>query len=357
MTNKVVHLVPSFGCGGLEKVIVNLINNSSHLNLEHVIISLTDELTMKDQLTLPIEIISLNKKPGNDISTHFKLFSLLRKMKPIALQSYNFATLEYHFIAKLAGVKKLIHSDHGRGGDHPEGKNKLHNFLRYLVGRVVNHYVVVSHDLKKWVIESILIPEKKVSLVFNGVKINKNISASVKNPINFISVGRLDPVKNQTLMIESFVEAINEGLIDSNSVLRVVGDGPSRKVLENIIEQLNASNYVVLLGYQADVESFLLKSDAFLLSSVYEAMPMTILEAMANKIPVLCTDVGGISQFISDESAWISPSKDKQAYKNYLSDLQKNEVERLDKINTAYDLVCEKYSIETMVDRYCGFYQ
>jgi len=356
MKNKVVHLVYSFGCGGLEKVIVNLINNSSNIDLEHIVISLTNELTMQEQLEFPVKIISLDKSSGNDFKSHWKLFSLLKKIKPITIQTYNFSTLEYHFVAKLAGVQNLIHSDHGRGGDHPEGKNKLHNIFRNIVGKIVDYYVVVSYDLKNWVVESISVSENKVHLVFNGVKVNKIVRCHNSKPINFVSIGRLDPIKNQKLLIESFAEAISEGVLDKESKLQLVGDGPSRIELELLIEKLQVADSIKLLGYRSDIESILRSSDAFLLSSLYEAMPMTILEAMANKIPVLCTDVGGISKFISHDHALIVPSVDKHAFKEGLKTLQKNNKEQKDKINSAYKLVCENYSVETMVDVYTSMY-
>lgn len=136
---KVVHLVPSFGCGGLEKVIVNLVNNSQQYDVRHVLISLTTEFGMIKAFDVPVDVYCIGKKPGKDITSHIKLFRLLKRIKPVAFHSYNFGTIEYHLIAKLAGVTTTVHCDHGRGGDDPKGLNQFNNRFRKIISLFINH--------------------------------------------------------------------------------------------------------------------------------------------------------------------------------------------------------------------------
>ena len=157
VTKSIVHLVYSFGCGGLEKVIANLINHSTEYDVEHVLISLTDDISMLEQVDKKIKFFVLGKKSGNDIRTHVKLFSLLKEIKPQTINTYNFGTIEYHLVAKLAGVPIRVHSDHGRGGDDPAGRNKLHNTFRKFIANFITEYIVVSYDLFQWVLNLSLI--------------------------------------------------------------------------------------------------------------------------------------------------------------------------------------------------------
>jgi sugar transferase (PEP-CTERM/EpsH1 system associated) len=357
MTNRVVHLVYSFGCGGLEKVIANLINHSKQYDVEHVLVSLTDDTSMLDQVDEKIKIIVLDKKPSNDIKTHFKLFSLLKKLKPKAINTYNFGTIEYHFVAKLAGVPIRVHSDHGRGGDDPAGKDRLHNMFRIFIAKFITEYVVVSYDLYQWVINDLKIERNKVSLLFNGVVVPESIDYVDSSVQTFVTVGRLDKVKNQKLLINAFAYAVKNKLEFADCILNIVGEGPLYQELSDQIDSLNMQESIKLLGFRNDITNILDNSDVFVLSSVYEAMPMTILEAMANKTPVICTNVGGISQFISEEQTWFVESKNCEALANKLNEVRINDEARLKKVNNAYALVYDKYAMQQMVkaymDKYC----
>lgn len=356
VTNRVVHLVYSFGCGGLEKVIANLINYSTAYDVEHVIISLTADVSMSEQVNENVRVIVLNKRSGNDISSHVQLFGLLKKLKPKAINTYNFGTIEYHFVAKMAGVPIQVHSDHGRGGDDPFGKNKLHNIFRKLMANFISEYVVVSYDLYQWISTEINVNRNKLSLLFNGVAVPEKIASSSAQPKSFVTVGRLDKVKNQKLLIDAFAHAVNTIDGFGNCQLNIVGDGPLYNELLAQIELLNMKDSIHLLGFRNDITDILSDSDIFVLSSIYEAMPMTILEAMANKIPVICTKVGGISQFISEEQAWFVESNNCEALANKLNEVRINDASRFEKLSNAYNLVYEKYAMQQMVEAYMNKY-
>ena len=356
MTNKVVHLVYSFGCGGLEKVIANLINNSEEYDVEHVLVSLTDDVSMLDQVDKKIQVFVLDKKSGNDIRTHIKLFSLLKKLKPRAINTYNFGTIEYHFVAAVAGVPVRVHSDHGRGGDDPLGKNKLHNTFRKFIARFITEYVVVSYDLFQWILNDIKVKPSKLTLLFNGVVVPQEKKCSIDDPKTFVTIGRLDKVKNQKLLIDAFAQSVKSIPSFEQCTLNIVGDGPLFTELQLQIESLNMQNHIHLLGFREDITTILDESDIFVLSSLYEAMPMTILEAMANKTPVICTNVGGISQFITEEQAWFVEPSNCEALTNKLNEVKNSSEKRRLKANEAYTLVYEKYAVKQMVKAYMEKY-
>jgi len=351
-TNRVVHLVYSFGCGGLEKVIANLINYSTEYDVEHVLISLTDDVSMLKQVDKKIKVHVLDKKSGSDIKIHFKLFYLLKKLKPSVVNTYNFGTIEYHFVAKFAGVPIHVHCDHGRGGDDPAGKNKLHNMFRKFIANFITEYIVVSYDLYQWILNDIKVSRKKLSLLFNGVTVSEKVELSCSSPKTFVTVGRLDKVKNQKLLINAFAQAVSTIDGFEHCILNIVGDGPLHNELLTQINLLEMQHSIHLLGFRNDITAILKNSDIFVLSSFYEAMPMTILEAMANKTPVICTNVGGISQFISEEQAWFVESKNCKALANKLNEVRVNDVLRLEKVSGAYNLVNEKYDMKQMVKAY-----
>ena len=360
---KVVHIVPSFGCGGLEKVVVNLINNSEHYNVKHVLVSLTTDFELAKEINCPIEVYCLGKKPGNDVMSHLKLFKLLRKIKPTAVHTYNFGTIEYHLVAKAAGVKTTVHCDHGRGGDDPKGQNQFNNFFRKQISRFIDHYIVVSYDLFRWVTEDLKIPKPKVQLVFNGVTIEKNVpdkkSASPNSdaPFTITTVGRIDPIKNQKLLLNAFELGKQRYSHWQNVKLQLAGNGPIFEELTQYAASLKSASDIQFLGFRSDVPDILAGTDLFALSSFYEAMPMTILEAMAQKTPVITTDVGGISKFITEQHAWLVESDNVEAYCSTLNDIMSDELGRHKKVGVAHQLVLDHYSMDKMVDKYMDLYQ
>ena len=126
----IAHLIYRLDIGGLERVMLNCINQMQGEKFQHVIISLTDANNFAQAENTHIEVFCLGKKQGSDLGIHFKLLKLLRKIKPAILHTYNLPTIEYHPISWLAGVKGHIHAEHGRDIGDPQGLNKIHNFLR-----------------------------------------------------------------------------------------------------------------------------------------------------------------------------------------------------------------------------------
>ena len=358
MTKKILHLVYSMGCGGLEKVIVNLINGSKDYSCEHIIVILTPEHELVSLIDGKVTVYCVNKKPGKDIHCHWRLYKLFRKLRPDVLNTYNFGTIEYQMVAKMAGIHLGIHSDHGRGGDDSLGKNGRNNLVRRFMSRFIDVYVVVSKDLYYWVKNDIRIESKQIKIVQNGVAIeNYSERRSSETAFTFCTVGRLDEIKNQILMIKAYHRALETSPELLVTKLQLVGDGPMRDVLKALVLSLQLENNVELMGYREDIANILSMANAFVLSSNYEAMPMTILEAMASHVPVVTTDVGGIRHFISDQEATFVEAGNEQLLAEKFIELYQHPKNYQGKINKAYKLVSDNYSLQNMCKIYMDIYE
>ena len=358
MTKKILHLVYSMGCGGLEKVIVNLINGSKDYSCEHIIVILTPEHELVSLIDGKVTVYCVNKKPGKDIHCHWRLYKLFRKLRPDVLNTYNFGTIEYQMVAKMAGIHLGIHSDHGRGGDDSLGKNGRNNVVRRFMSRFIDVYVVVSKDLYYWVKNDIRIESKQIKIVQNGVAIeNYSERRSSETAFTFCTVGRLDEIKNQILMIKAYHQALEISPELLVTKLQLVGDGPMRDVLKALVSSLQLENNIELMGYREDIANILSMANAFVLSSNYEAMPMTILEAMASHVPVVTTDVGGIRHFISDQEATFVEAGNEQLLAEKFIELYQHPKNYQGKINKAYKLVSDNYSLQNMCKIYMDIYE
>lgn len=357
MKRTVVHLVYSLGCGGLEQVIINLIENSKEYDVKHIIITLVDVQDLYKNLTQKIQIFSLNKKPESDIGSHYKLFKLLKEIKPDVLNTYNFGTIEYQFTAFLAGVKTQIHSDHGRGGDDSAGTSKKRNMIRKAVSYLLDKYVVVSPDLFSWGKETLKLNNKKIQLIYNGVDTKKYSPGETKyNKYTICTIGRADPIKNQSLLINAYKVLYDNYSDFKNTQLLIVGDGPIFNELEEEIRSLGMGDNIQLLGYRSDIDEIMKKSNLFVLSSNYEAMPMTILEAMACDLPVISTDVGGVRYLVSEDVGWLVPKNDVAAMADTINMAFKDQATFSNKSEKARKMVASKFSINKMVEEYLVLY-
>jgi sugar transferase (PEP-CTERM/EpsH1 system associated) len=357
MKRKVVHLVYSLGFGGLEQVIVNLINNSTQYNVQHYIITLTGEQDLYEAIKPDIEIYNLNKKPGKDLSIHWKLYQLLSKLNADVLHSYNFGTIEYHAVATLAGIERRIHCEHGRGGDDPDGMNYWHNVIRKFSCLFIHKFIVVSPDLKQWGKDVLGLKKDKLKIIMNGVSLNEYYPSQDKHDqYTICTVGRANPVKNQKLLIEAFNILKKRGEEYAKLQLQIIGGGPIFDELKQQVKTLGLESQVTLLGYRKDVADIMRKADLFVLCSVYEAMPMTILEAMACQLPVIATNVGGVSHMISDNEAWIIESNNADVLANAIATAYSEKRLAQTKAEQGLKLVEDKYSIEQMVQAYMSLY-
>jgi sugar transferase (PEP-CTERM/EpsH1 system associated) len=353
----VVHLTHSFGCGGLERVIANLIQYSGD-EFRHVIISLTDETSFSYALPKDTEVHTLKKQDGLDIHCHLRLLRKLKSVNADVLHTYNFATLEYHVISKLSGVKVNIHADHGLGEDSEDLGDWKYKLFRKSISLLLDHYIVVSEELKRWAIDTIGVKPSKVKFVFNGVPIPEKgqLKDKGKNKLNLVTIGRLAPIKNQARLLKS-LSLVNKLHPEISLHCDIVGDGPEMDELKKLSSLYHLEKNVTFHGHQNDVVPFIKNSDALVLSSDYEAMPMTVLEAMSHCRPAICPDVGGVKDFVSDDDIYLTECSPTGIAEAIIKLAKSSSKEYSLKVYSAYSKVKEAYSVEKMTQVYEGLYR
>lgn len=358
----IVHLIYRLDIGGLERVMLNCIHQMQADNFKHIIISLTDANNFAQDENNAIEVFCLGKKQGADLGIHLKLYQLLKQLKPAILHTYNLPTIEYHPISWLAGVKGHIHAEHGRDIGDPQGLNKKHNLLRKLMSYFIQSYICVSEDLHTWLINTVGISTKKALLIQNGINterfnLPKKSNQEHKNQLRFAIVARITPVKDHQNLLNALVLLQKEIGVENMPALAIVGDGAQRVQLEKFCQgnQLSTVNF---LGARDDIAEILANTDVFVLSSIAEGIPMTILEAMSAKTPIVATRVGGIPEVVVDgiEGFLVEKSNAKAlaaALKRYID--QPELV--IEHGNNAREKVLSNFNEKNMVQAYLTQYQ
>jgi len=359
----IAHLIFRFDIGGLERVMVNCINAMQTDNYQHVVIALTDVSDFAQHLNDSVAVYQLNKKSGKDLASHWRLFTLLRQIKPQILHTYNLAALEYHLAAKLAGVQGNIHAEHGRDNADPHGLNKKHNFLRKALAPFIDHFVAVSADLAQWLDTTVGIAQGKIVLIRNGINTDDfyrqrtHQHQAIDNTLRFIHVARLDLVKDQANLIAAFAKLYHEKPTAQEVHLTIVGDGGQMKQLKQLAKELKVIEHIEFTGARNDIAELLAHADVFVLSSIAEGIPMTVLEAMASSLPIISTDVGGLAELItSDENGYLVEKQNTEqlfrAMKNYVK--APALLERQGK--TARIFIENNFSEKNMVNEYIMLY-
>ena len=316
---KVVHIIYALGTGGLENGLVNIINRTPADRYRHVIICLTDATDFAKRITAPdVEVIQLHKKPGQDWGLYFRLLKTLFSLRPDIVHTRNLASLEMQALTLfLPGVKR-VHGEHGRDIQDLDGTNKKYNALRKFLRLFIHQYIAVSKDLELWLRDTINVPQQKLRQIYNGVDSEKFHPGTldVKNvlrgqiippgflPDNSIivgSVGRIAEVKNHKFLVDGVKNLIdNRSELKNNLRLVLVGDGPLYDSLQTHIAEQGLSDLVWMTGDRDDIPQLMQLMDIFVLPSLAEGISNTVLEAMATKLPVIATNVGGNPELISE---------------------------------------------------------
>lgn len=179
--------------------------------------------------------------------------------------------------------------------------------LSIACSETVNNYFLTHHPFLK---------PGKIITITNGIEIKDHpqvdrtiVAKSLGIPPNgfiFGTVGRLNEQKGLDILLPSFKIVANRW---ENTYLLIVGTGSMEQKLKKLTADLGLTDRVVFAGYREDVYDIFQLMNVFVLSSRWEGLPMVLMEAMAQNVPVISTDVGGIRELVHhEETGFLIPS-------------------------------------------------
>lgn len=366
----VVHVMHRFDVGGLENGVVNLINRMPAEAYRHAILALTEVTDFRRRIQRDdVRFISLRKPPGHLFSLYPKLFRMFRELKPAIVHSRNLAALEVTIPAWAAGVPVRIHGEHGRDVGDLDGSNRKYQWVRRFYNPFVSHFIALSRDLERYLTDRVGIPARKVAQFYNGVDATRFHSAAAQSSIEDCSfrrpdhwlvgtVGRMQTVKDQTLLARAFIRAL-ELKPDLGARLRLVmiGDGPLRAESQALLDAAGVGGLAWLPGERNDVAEILRGLDCFVLPSLAEGISNTILEAMASGLPVIATNVGGNPELVSEgKTGQLVPTSDVEAMARALLSYAMAPEQARSAGRAGRAEVERLFSMEAMVGAYQGLY-
>lgn len=368
-TPLVVHLIYRLDFGGLETLLIDCINGMPADKYRHAVVCLTDYTDFSKKITKPgVALYALHKPPGLAPATHLHLWRLLRRLRPAILHTYNLSAIEYAPAAALANVPVRVHGEHGRDARDPDGTNRRHNQLRRLVLPFYDCYYAVSTDLRNWLRDTIGVPDRKNLLLENGIDtarfhppadgLRQATPELPQGAFVFGTVGRIQDVKDHAGLVDAFIALL--ALVPQHRArlrLAIVGEGPLLPALKDKVRAAGIEDLVWLPGARMDIDAVMRSFSVFVLSSIAEGTPITILEAMASGLPVVSTRVGGVPEVVLDGvTGALAPASDPQALAQAMARYVEQPELAARHGAASLERTHRHYSMNAMLQAYAGMY-
>lgn len=364
---KVLHLINSFSLAGAEKLIFDITKRIDKSKIDCYVCAISKGNSYN---------FFVNKLNKNKVSTFclYKGYEKDRFKSIYKLVNYIYENdIDYihthcsspDFYGKIAGlltsrpVYSTIHNSKGYS-----------RFLQLLFRSITKKYIAISKQVKKYMINELSLPNNRIKLIFNGVDISKfkeaNINVNQKKrslgiPLQkkvIINVGRITEQKGQKTIIEAARKIVNKR---NDIIFLIVGDKSyNRDLYNNLkkkIDNYNLKKYIRFTGIREDVNELLAMSDVFVLPSIFEGLPITLLEAIFSKIPIVASDVGGNRELIKNgESGYLIPTNNSVLLAKKIINLLNNENVSESMVEKAYNDAINKFDIRTTVAKYEKLY-
>lgn len=350
---KIMQIIPLLDLAGAETMCENLTNSLIKLGHEVTVVSLYDyhSVITERMEKNGIKIFYLNKKGGLDLSLTFKLVKIFKEYKPDVIHSHLYAGKYAHVAASMCGIKGKIHTIHNMATKESGKLNRIFNRFLFKHCNVIP--VSLSKEVQNSVINEYGIDAKDTPVVLNGVPLDnchrKHDYSSYKK---ILHVGRFSPAKNHESLVKAVTTIVKNGY---DVELYLFGQGELEESIKELVKNLHMDKNIIFCGLTDDVYSVMQKCDIFVLPSLYEGIPMTLIEAMGTGMPILTSNVGGIPDMIENEKSGLLCEPTVESIVEGLVRLISSEEDRELYGNNAF-ISSEKFSADKMANDYYEIY-
>ena len=299
-----------------------------------------------------------------DRATPITLAGLVARLEPDVIQTH---AVKSHFLARRAGLPQQapwVAFHHGY--TWPAWRARLYNEFDRWSLRAAVKVLTVSRPFQRDLERKGVRPER-IEIVHNAIRSDwggearRPDAAALRAGLNIAAdrkviliVGRLSREKDHLTLIE----AVHRLRARLSPCLLIVGEGPERPRIERKIRELELEECVRLIGQQKSAEPYYGIADLAILSSLSEGSPNALLEAMAAKVPVVATAVGGIPEIVTrGESALLVTPRDVGGMADAMARLLENRPVAQSMVAKAYALIEERYAPEQRTRRLVEIYR
>jgi len=312
--------------------------------------------------------LSRSINPFKDIRAYFELKTLINTIKPDILQLHSTKAGILGSIALKSTKNKVncqlstVKCIYRIGGwafveDIPNWKKKLYIFFEKYTAKYKDIIINNCEAQRQLAIKLGIAPENKIITIYNGLDLAKltflpqeqaRQKLLTSQPIIIGTVANF--YKNKGL--EYLVRAVAKLPTVINYQLSIIGDGIERQNLEKLIQELKLEDKVKLHGKIPNAWQYLKAFDIFILPSIKEGQPWSILEAMAAKVPIIATNIAAIPEMVKDnQSGLLVSPKNPEAIAEKIKYLIDNPKITENLTITAYQTLQKKFTTQKMVEQ------
>ena len=359
---KILHIHPSMGSGGIEAMICGLVNEmaKTHDVTLCTIFKVDRSNVFEQKLSPLVRRVDLGKtKPGFSLKEIFKVYRFIRKGDYDVVHIHGFFyyyALTVFLLHKKARFVYTIHSDAAK--ENSTWDRRLLFLKKFAFRKEYVHPITISRTSQKsfetyYGFDS--------TLIYNGISAPKFDTNSDKLETYrltqqtklFFHPGRITEAKNQLTLVKVFKQFEEEG---RDVVLLIAGAKQDWHIWEEIASYF--SKRIVYLGERSDVIELMAEADAFCLPSIWEGLPVTLLEALSVGCIPICSPVGGIPEIIEDGSnGFLAKDSGEMAYYKAVSRFLKSSAEDVAEMKKKCLASFDKYRITEVAKRYLAVYE
>lgn len=346
----------TMGVGGTEKVVLQLCEILKP-NVNKIVVCSSGGVNESKLRSLGIKHYKIPDVTNRSLFNFIKIIISLRRI----IKNENINIMHTHhrmaaFYTKIIAGKKIKRVVHAHNTFFD--KKKFTKFS-YSGAKII----AVGDEVKNNLVHYFEIPSKNITVIHNAINNFSNeivkvsqLSNDKKNG-NFLvgNVGRLSEQKGQEYFIKAAYEVLKK---DVNFVFYIIGVGEDEKKLKKIVTELQIDNKIIFLGYRDDVQNIMSQLDLVVLSSLWEGLPLTPLEAFSVGTPVIATKIDGNTEIIKNrQNGLLVKPRESKSLASAILELKNNSSLSSRIVNNERMDFSNKYSFDKYVKRVVFFYK
>lgn len=314
---KIIYFLNSTIRGGVEEHVLSVLEKLDRNRFEPIFVGPKELIALiekeLDRYQVPSYAVSIFS--WLDWGEINKFTKILKEEKPQIVHSHLFKAAMFAApIAKRVGGIYVVDTAHIREAWRKGLKTAY--FIDRLVYRKVDRIIAVSHAVRNYLVEVKKLPPSKITVVHNGVHVEKFRTAQTKptnGRLTFGVIGRLEIQKGHRYFLEA-VKLL--GRTADQAQFNIIGEGSLRAELEAMARQLGIEERINFLGFRSDIVKAFDELDVLVLPSLFEGLPLVALEASAMGKAVIVTNVDGSPEAVAhNETGIVVPPEDPPALK------------------------------------------
>lgn len=353
----VLHVVPNLNIGGIQDLVLNILkyNDYNEFNLYLICVVEKGDLYSEAILTRA-KVLYLGHHSKNPLSI-YKIYKFIKENKIKIVHTHGSSNTYGRMAAIFAGVGKIYA---GHYADIPE------KWYKRLADRILikktNKVIACASSIKEFLIDNVKLSDNKIKVIPNAIDMGMVDSSfdvdilkkkqELSIPLTHKVIGcvaRLDPIKGYKYLIESIPQLLE---LEKNLKVLIVGDGELQSDLKSLVDKLGITSSVLFMGSRRDFVEIIQIMDIYVVSSIHEGVPLSMLYALATGRPTISTNVAGIPEVITHEKTGvlIEPKSPKRIAEEVLKLLRDREkMEELGENARKYAL--ENFSSHKLIKR------